>query len=101
MLGCNLKRTYETLVKMGLVRSKRQFSRDYLARGWSYLREYEQRNRDEVVVSKSTVLALRTRLNIVIRLVPPGIAAEIDQVIRAIDRDAHVTTLLGLRRGGR
>lgn len=101
MLGSNLKSTYTVLVELGLVRSKRQFSRDYLARGWSYLREYEQRDRDAVAVSESTVLVLRTRLNMVARLVPPGIAAEIGEVIKTIDRDAHVARVLGLRRGGR
>jgi predicted secreted Zn-dependent protease len=101
MLGYNLIRTYDSLVSIGLVRSKRQFSRDYLSRGWSFLRDYEQRDRDGVVVSNPTVLALRTRLKAVAQLTPPGIADEINQVITAIDRDSQVTAILGLRRGGR
>ena len=101
MRGFNLKCLYRDLLAMGLVRSKSQFSREYLLRGWSYLREFECRDRDEVRVPARTVAALRARLRAVALLTPGGIRAELEQVIAGIDRDTRVTDLLGYQRNGR
>jgi len=97
MRGYNLRMIYNTLQAMGLVRSKRQYSRDYLGRGWSYLREFEQRDRDDVRVSATTITTLQIRLRAVARYVPPTIAAEINQVIAAIERDSRIADMLGYR----
>ena len=101
MHGQNLKTVYSNLSLMGLLRSKRQFSRDFLGRGWTYLRDFEQRDRDDVRVPAKTVTALRARLHAVARLVPPGVRCRLDEVIAAIDRDTRIADLLGYRRIGR
>ncbi|KQQ09566.1 hypothetical protein ASF56_24950 [Methylobacterium sp. Leaf122] len=98
MRGYNLKSIYLILLAMGLVRSKRQFSREWLLRGWSYLREFDQRDRDEVRVPAKTVAVLRARLRAVARLTPGGVRTDLEQVIAVIDRDTHVADLLSYGR---
>ena len=101
MRGHNLEIIYAKLSALGLVRSKRHFSRDFLGRGWSYLRDFEQRDRSDVRVPLRTVSTLRARLHAVARLVPPGIRSRLDEVVAAIDRDTRIADLLGYQRIGR
>ncbi|WP_238178649.1 hypothetical protein, partial [Methylobacterium dankookense] len=80
MLGFNLIQTYAILQTMGVVRSKRQFSREWLKRGWSYLRDIEQRDRGDIRIPAKTVLALRARVSAVARLTPPQLRSELATV---------------------
>lgn len=101
MLGFKLIALYYGMSDMGLVRSKRQFSREYLLRGWSYLREFECRDRDAVRVPEKTVAALRARLRAIAHHTSGSVRAELEQLITAIDRDTRVADLLGYQRNGR
>ena len=98
MRGYRLRKVYNALSTMGLVRNKRQFSREFLGRGWSYLRDVEQRDRDDVRIPPKTIMVLQTRLRAVARFVSPQIATEIEQVIATIERDSQIADLLGYRR---
>lgn len=97
MLGFQLKNTFKSLFKLGLVRSKRHFSRTYLGRGWSYLRDIEQRERDGFRVPPATVSLLRARLQALASFLPSRAAAEIERVIAEIDQHTAVTDTLGYR----
>lgn len=97
MLGFQLKAVFSDLMCLGVVRSKRHFSRTYLGRGWSYLRDIEQRKRDEFRVPPATVRLLRARLQALIGFLPAGIAREIEQVVAKIDQHTSVADVLGYR----
>ena len=101
MLGRCLGIIYLSLREMGLVRSKRAFSRTYLSRGWSYMRDLEHRGRQDAKVPAATIRALRGRLKAVARLLPPSLKVEVERVIAVIDRDAEIADLLDYGRGRR
>lgn len=97
MLGLHLRMTFRDLSNLGLVRSKRHFSRTYLGRGWSYLRDIEQRDRDEFRVPPATVSLLRARLQALVNLLSPEAADQIKRVIMQIDQHNFVSDTLGYR----
>jgi hypothetical protein len=97
MLACSLTNAYQIMLKLGLVRSKRDYSRRWLGRGQTYLRDYELRGRDFVQVPTITVTRLRTRLRAVADRVPAGIRMEIEAVIDTIDQGTAVADLLSRR----
>lgn len=97
MLARNLMNAYQMMLGLGLVRSKRDYSRRWLGRGPTYLRDYELRGRDFVPVPAVTVARLRTRLRAVADRVPPGIRMEIEAVIATIDQGTAVAVLLARR----
>lgn len=97
MLGFHLKTAFYALSDLGLVRSKRHFSRTYLGRGWSYFRDIEQRDRDSFRVPPATVGLLRSRLQALVSFLPREAAAEIERVIAEIDQHTAVADALGYR----
>jgi hypothetical protein len=101
MRGYNLKKIYSTLRAIGLIRSKRQFSRDWLNRGWSYLRDIETRHRDDLQVAPKTVAILRARVSAVARLTPPRLRSELEAVVASIDSAMQTVRMLGYGRLGR
>ena len=96
MMGFHLIQTYERLSDLGLLRSKRHFSR-LLGHHWSYLRDVEQRDNDEFRVPQATVERLRTHLQALTHFLPSRTAAEIEQVIARIDQHTSVAGLLARR----
>lgn len=99
MLGQNLKRHYESLRRLGLVRSQRSFSEVWLGRNTYYLRNIEPRNRGWRRLSPITTTRLRTNLIAVAARVPRQVADEIDRIVEAIDRDVTVTETMNRWRG--
>ena len=97
MLGFHIKETYSVLLDLGLVRSKRHFSRAYLGRGWSYVRDIEQRDRNEFRLPPATIRLLRARLQALTSFLPVGIAGEIERVVAKIDQHTDVSDMLGYR----
>lgn len=97
MLARNLTYAYQMMFNLGLVRSKRDYSRRWLGRGQTYLRDFELRSRGFVKVPTSTVTRLRTRLRAVADRVPAGIRMEIEAVIDTIDQGTAVADLLSRR----
>ena len=97
MLGLYLRDVFLSLSELGLVRSKRQFSRQFLGHGWSYLRDIEQRDRDEFRVPPETVCLLRARLQALTGFLPTGIAGEIERIVARIDQHTDVADMLGYR----
>jgi hypothetical protein len=97
MLDRNLTNSYKMMFNLGLVRSKRDYSRRWLGRGQTYLRDFELRDRDFVRVPPITVTRLRTRLRAVADRVPKGLRTEIEAVIDAIDQGVAVANLLSRR----
>ncbi|MXQ10951.1 DUF6626 family protein [Microvirga makkahensis] len=97
MLARNLMNAYKMMRALGLVRSKRDYSRRWLGRGQTYLRDYELRGRDFVQVPAATVTRLRSRLRAVADRVPAGIRTEIEAVIATIDQGTAVADLLARR----
>ncbi len=97
MLGFYLTDVFSSLSDLGLVRSKRHFSRQFLGHGWSYLRDIEQRDRDEFRVPPATVYLLRARLQALTSFLPAGIAGEVEHVVAKIDQHTGVADMLGYR----
>lgn len=97
MLGFHLSSVFNYLSKIGVVRSKRHFSRAYLGHGVNYLRDVEQRSRDEFRVPTPTVEHLRARLRALIPFLSGESAAEIERVVVQIDQQTGVADWLGYR----
>lgn len=99
MLAYNITAVYADLLRIGLVRNKRQFSSDFLARGKTYLRDLERADRDRAAVRipDKTITVLRARLRAVERLASRSVQAEIARVLANIDRDTRVADVLGYR----
>ena len=95
MLGYSLKSTYERMRELGLTKSTCDFSRRWLRRGATYLRDYEHRDQRAMMrVPPKTIATLRERLLEVAARVPGSIADEIRSVVDGIDRDCRVGDLL-------
>lgn len=102
MYGAQLIRHYWSMKELGLVRSKRDFTQRWLGRGKTYLRDIEFRGREWRPVSTVTTARLRAGLINVAKRSPACVAAEIMQVLAAIDRDNAVARELdGSRRRSR
>lgn len=95
MMGFHLLEVYYILHDAGLTRSKRDLSRA-LDRHWSYVRDVEQRDRDEFQVPLATVERLRTLLQALIPFLSKGSAAEVERIVSRIDQ--HTAVTLALRR---
>lgn len=95
MIAQNISEIYYTLRAMGLTRSKRSFSRQFLQKGRCYLRNVEQS--DRLTVPRTVVRTLRSNLAEVAKLTPPGITNDLEEVMAALDRDCRVAELLGWR----
>jgi hypothetical protein len=96
MMGLHLTETYKALSELGLVRSKRHFSR-VLGHHWSYLRDVEKRDNDAFRVPPVTVERLRVHLLALTGFLPSRSASEIEQVIGRIDQHTAVADHLGYR----
>lgn len=94
MMPISLKTAYDALRDLGLVRNKRDYCRQFLGRGPTYLKDYARDGRDVARVPSKTVTTLRARLCAIAGRVPPGIAAEIMSVVQDIDRACHVADLI-------
>lgn len=94
MFGAHLKKHYQSLRALGLVRSQRDFSRTWLGRGVHYLRNIEPRDRGWRRLAPATTARLREHLVAVAARVPVGVAAEIRAVIEELDRDAVVANMM-------
>ncbi len=99
MLAYNMITVYADLFEMGLVRNKREFSRRYLKRGQTYLRDLERvdRDRSAVRIPASTVTALRGQLSAIERFGSRRVQAEIKSILVKIDEGVRVADLLGYR----
>ncbi|SFT21959.1 hypothetical protein SAMN04487845_1267 [Methylobacterium sp. yr668] len=94
LYGAQLLRHYWTLRSLGLVRSKRDFATRWLKRGGTYLRDIEFRDRGWRTVNPGTSALLRVNLIGVAKRSPPYVAAEIGQMLAAMDRDEIVARAL-------
>jgi hypothetical protein len=94
MYGYSLLQVFNALQGLGLVETRRQFSVRYLGRGSGYLLDHQRRVAGGAWVSPATLARLRVRLLKIAVLVPPGIAAEIADVIAVLDRGIAVAELL-------
>lgn len=96
MLGRNLLVTYRRMVGVGLARSGRDFSKRWLGRGKTYVRDFEHRaGRDNVVVPDRTVLFLRDRLCRVAAKLPAPLASEIRAIVAEIDHARAIAAFVG------
>ncbi len=94
MLGRNLSDVYKVMRDAGFVGSKRQFSRRWLGRGKTYLRDYENPERLDLRVSDKTVAALRGRLLAVAALSSKPVADRIDRIVADIDSACRVSEFI-------
>jgi hypothetical protein len=86
----NLLTVYDRMRHLGMVATKREFSRDWLGKSWSYLRDFVEDDRLYATVPYSVVTRLRERLAAVARLTPAGVARDIKAMVEAIDRAVMV-----------
>lgn len=101
MFGIHLTEAYGALLHIGLVKSKRDFSRTFLGHHWTYLRDVQQRDREEFRVPAVTVMRLKGRLRDVSQYLSPRLRHEVGQVISQIDQHASVIRTLGYGRRNR
>lgn len=94
MYGYSLFQVFNALQGLGLVETQRQFSVRYLGRGSGYLLDHRRRVGGGAWVAPATLAHLRGRLLKIAVLVPPGIAAEVANVLAVLDRAAAVAELL-------
>ena len=95
MLGYSLKSTYERMRELGLTKSTCDFSRRWLGRGATYLRDYQHRDQRAMMrVPPKTIATLRAQLLNVAACVPASIADEIRSIVDGIDRDCRIADLL-------
>lgn len=92
--GHQIETYYHRLREIGLVRSRRDYSRRWLRRAETYLHDLVGKRRGGCLVGPDALRHLRERLGAVADLSPPGPAAEVRAVLAEIDRDLMVTTLL-------
>ncbi|MGU3466875.1 hypothetical protein ACLBXO_18670 [Methylobacterium sp. C33D] len=96
MMGFHLTEVYEALSDLGLVRSKRHFSR-VLGHHWSYLRDVEKRNNDAFRAPPETVARLRTYLLALTEFLSKASAAEIGRIVARIDQHIAISEVLARR----
>jgi len=96
MMGFHLIEVFYKLHDLGLVRSKRHFSRT-LGHHWSYVRDVEQRSDDRFRVPSTTVDRLVTHLQAFMPFVSKRMAAEIDGVVVTVQQHTTVADCLGYR----
>lgn len=101
MTGKMLIDLYYAMARVGLVKSKRDFSRRYLGRGLTYFRDFEQRNRLSSRVPSRSVDTLQKRLKALLPLLPHAIASEVGHIIAQIERGCRIADQLGYGRAGR
>lgn len=93
MIAANLSEIYRQLRQMGAVRSKRDFSENFLGRNRSYLKNLEARS--PLTVRPAVTQALRARLAEIEKFSPPAVAEVLRGIIARIDQDCRVAKLLG------
>lgn len=101
MTGYTLVFVCNSLMELGIARSKHDFSRRLLGRGVTYLRDFEHRDRHGVRVPPRTLATLCERLNALAGLLPTGAAREVREVLTRIEQDCRITQELGYGRKGR
>lgn len=95
-MGFHLVEVFYKLRTLGVVRSKRQFSRT-LGHHWSYVRDVEQRSDDQFRVPSMTVDCLVAHLRALTPFVSKEMAAEIDGVVAKVQQHTDVADCLGYR----
>lgn len=86
MIGRNLSVIYTMMHAACLVRSKRDFSRRWLGRGKTFLKDFEQRpERHFRRVSPRSIARLRARLLRIAAISPRSLRPDIEKIIREID----------------
>lgn len=92
MYGRNLFDIYLRLRNLGLTESERSFGR-WLGRAPQYLRDHRQAG-GFARVSPIVVTILRRRLTETAQVAPPGLAQDLRDIIRQIERDVAVHAAL-------
>lgn len=95
MIASNLSEIYRQLRRIGAVRSKRDFSMNFLGRNRAYLKNLEARS--PLTVRPTVIRTLRARLAEIEKFSPPGISEALRGIIAGIDQDCRVAKLLGWR----
>jgi hypothetical protein len=86
----NLLTVYDRMRNLGMVGNKREFSRLWLGKGRTYLRDYIEDDRLHATVPHHIVTGLRERLTAVAARTPAGAAREIMSVVETIDHATMV-----------
>ena len=90
MHAYTLTMIYERMRKLGLIASKREFSKIWCGKGRTYLRDYIDDDRLHATVPHHVVTRLRDRLTAVADRTPAGVAREVREVVETIDRATMV-----------
>ena len=85
-----LRKVLEEMTTLGLVKSKRQFSREWLGQGATYVSDYKVKCREDAVISNAAIQTLVQRLNDTAALCGRLTSARIEAVIREIERERRV-----------
>jgi hypothetical protein len=93
MIAQNISKIYIRLKAMGMARSKRAFSRHWLKKGRSYIRNLEYTGR--LTVPPEVIETLRSRLLEVAKIAPAELATELNELVASLDRDCEVARVLG------
>lgn len=94
MIAINLHTAYERLREIGLVRSKREFSRNFLGRSSGYAADVIYRDVLGVRGGLSVMRYLQGRLAAVAAEVPNGLRGEIVEIITGIEASMRVVQIM-------
>jgi hypothetical protein len=97
MDGRCLFRLYVQMEKIGLCSNRREFSTAWCAKGKSYLRDFRDDGRLHARIPDSVVDVIVAKLRAVAAHTPPGIAKDILELVRGIERDKFVYSVLSRR----
>jgi hypothetical protein len=89
-----LTTVYDQLVTLGLTKSQRHFSTQFLGRGPTYLNDYVAKERGNAPVPKPVVRELRAKLTAVAALAPTRLRERLRDLVGIMDEGSRVAAIL-------
>lgn len=90
MFYLGLGKVLDEMTKLGLIKSQRQFSREWLGQGATYLNDYKVKCREEALISGEATQTLVQRLSATAALCGRLTSARIEAVLREIEQARRV-----------
>lgn len=90
MFYLGARKVLDEMTKLGLIKSERQFSREWLGQGATYLNDYKVKRREEALISGEASQTLVERLSATAALCGRQTSARVEAVLREIERAQRV-----------
>ena len=89
-----LGKILEEMTTLGLIKSQRQFSREWLNQGSTYVSDYKVKRREGALISSAAMHTLVQRLSATADLCGRLTSARIEAVLREIERQRRVADFI-------